>query len=198
MPAAGGNLAPRGFCGGVPVNTLAPCPLTPGPVAHWFAVRSKPRQEARAEENLRRQGFEVYFPRIRERRLRAGRWVSQVEPLFPGYLFVRVVPGASNVSPIRSTLGVRGLVAFGHSLKAVPDAVIEFLHSREDLESGYLVAEGPAFDKGDRVSILNGPFTGLTAVFEMKTPGDRAMLLVSLLGRENRLVFDLDQLSPLD
>ena len=38
----------------------------------WYAVCCKPRQEAVAEENLLRQDFHVYLPRIRIRQRRRG------------------------------------------------------------------------------------------------------------------------------
>ncbi|MCI0507213.1 MAG: transcription/translation regulatory transformer protein RfaH, partial [Gammaproteobacteria bacterium] len=31
---------------------------------YWYTVHTKPRQEAIAEENLLRQGFTVYLPRM--------------------------------------------------------------------------------------------------------------------------------------
>ena len=33
----------------------------------WYVVYTHPREEALAEENLKRQGFEVYWPRYKKR-----------------------------------------------------------------------------------------------------------------------------------
>ncbi|MCK9505376.1 MAG: hypothetical protein M0Q95_14505 [Porticoccaceae bacterium] len=163
----------------------------------WFAVQTKPRQELRAVENLQRQNFEVYFPRILIRKRRRDNWVSVAEPLFPGYLFICVDPEIVNLGVIRSTLGVRGLVMFGHCLKSIPAEAIHFLKSRETQGAGCLKADDIGFAHGDEVEILDGPFAGLTAVFDMRKPGDRVILLMQMLGKENRLTFHVDQISPL-
>lgn len=165
--------------------------------SHWFAVKTRPRQEGRAEENLLRQGFEIYFPRIRVRKRRRNSWASISEPLFPGYIFLRANPSATSLGPVRSTLGVKSLVVFGHQLKPVPDAVIAFIREQEDTAAGCLVADALPYARGDRVEIIDGPFAGITAVFQMEKGGDRALVLIQLLGKENRLLFSLDQISPL-
>ena len=41
--------------------------------------------------------------------------------------------------------------------------------------------------RGDAVQVLEGPFKGLTCVFQMATAEDRALLLIDLLGRQNTL-----------
>ena len=54
----------------------------------WFAVYSRARAEATAQEHLRRQGYEVYLPRHLKRRRHARRTDFVLAPLFPRYLFV--------------------------------------------------------------------------------------------------------------
>ena len=55
---------------------------------HWLLAYTKPRQEALAEEHLRRQGYEVLCPQLRVQKLRRRKWTWVEEPLFPRYLFV--------------------------------------------------------------------------------------------------------------
>jgi transcriptional antiterminator RfaH len=57
---------------------------------HWLLAYTKPRQEALAEEHLRRQGYEVLCPQLRVQKLRRRKWTWVEEPLFPRYLFVGV------------------------------------------------------------------------------------------------------------
>ena len=54
--------------------------------SHWYLIQTKPRQESRAEENLRRQHFECYRP---IKPSAAGNGKAD-EALFPGYLFIRL------------------------------------------------------------------------------------------------------------
>lgn len=68
---------------------VAHCPAIHCPAAQWYVVQTKPRQEARAEAHLVRQGFECYLP-VAE--YAAGASVARLmpPPLFPGYLFIRM------------------------------------------------------------------------------------------------------------
>jgi transcriptional antiterminator RfaH len=151
----------------------------------WYAVQTKPRQEAIAELHLQRQHFETYLPKVLLRKRRRAKWTKVVEPLFPRYLFIRVDPDESTLAPVRSTQGVAGLVRFGHSLKPVPDSVIDYLRQTENPDTHHHHAEDWPHRSGDAVQVLEGPFKGLTGVFQAATSEDRALLLIHLLGRQN-------------
>ena len=69
--------------------------------ARWFVVQTKPRQEQIALDNLSRQGYHSYLPRLCQQKRRRDQWHTVVEPLFPGYLFVQLTPGTDNTAPIR-------------------------------------------------------------------------------------------------
>jgi transcriptional antiterminator RfaH len=158
----------------------------------WYAVQTKPRQEATAEHNLQRQHFETYLPRILLRKRRRDKWAKVVEPLFPRYLFIQVDPDEHSLAPVRSTLGVAGLVRFGHHIKPVPDSVIAYLKQAENPETHQHHADDWPHRPGDAVQILNGPFAGLSGVFQAATSEQRAMVLLELLGRHNSVQVDMD------
>ncbi len=161
---------------------------------HWFAVQCKPRQESLADENLQRQGYVTYLPRIRQRRLRRRQWVSSSEPLFPRYLFIHVDEAAQSLAPVRSTLGVSDLVRFGHLLRPVPEAVIDYLRAAES-ETGERVEEEWPFGHGDSVEVLDGPLAGLEGVFQHPVAEARAMLLLDLLGRTTPVAVEMKSLA---
>ena len=100
----------------------------------WYLVQTRPRQEARAEENLQRQAFECYRPLIE-------RGQGSSEPLFPGYLFIRLDHLQDNWYPIRSTRGVARIVAFGGQPTPVQDALIGELRERVERVVETLVVE---------------------------------------------------------
>jgi transcriptional antiterminator RfaH len=162
---------------------------------HWYAVRTKPRQEALALENLLRQDYETYLPMIELRKRRRNKWVEVVEPLFPCYAFVHLDPDATDIAPIRSTLGVTGMVKFGNILTPVPDHVIGFLKKTEDEATGLHHSDKPLFKKGEKVDIMEGPFAGLAGVYQIEKGEDRAMILIELLGRQNKVAVKLDAIS---
>jgi transcriptional antiterminator RfaH len=151
----------------------------------WYAVQTKPRQEAIAELHLQRQHFETYLPQILLRKRKREKWTKIVEPLFPRYLFIRIDPSEHNLAPVRSTRGVTGLVRFGDRVTPVPDSAIDYLRQTENPETRRHHAEDWPHRSGDAVRVLEGPFKGLTGVFQAATADDRALLLIDLLGRQS-------------
>ncbi len=154
-------------------------------MSHWYAVHTKPRQEHIAEQQLLNQGYTTYLPRIRTRKRRGGGWTQVVEPLFPRYLFIRVDLASDNTAPVRSTRGAVGLVRIGQELRPVPDEVIDYLLQQEDEETRLRVDDQWPHQPGDRVQILQGPFAGLTGIYQEAVAESRALLLLDLLGRQN-------------
>ena len=152
----------------------------------WYVVHTKPRQESVALENLHRQGFQCLYPRARVWRTRRGRRVALIEPLFPRYLFVQLDFGVTNLAPIRSTLGVSDLVRFGNQIPMVPAEMVEALRGRMD-EAGVVEELAKTFSKGQKVRITAGPLAGLKGVFQAANGEQRALLLMELLGKQNRV-----------
>ena len=54
--------------------------------AAWHIIRTKPRAEYMAARELDRDGFEIFFPRIKVAQPRVG---HTDDPLFPGYLLIK-------------------------------------------------------------------------------------------------------------
>ena len=54
--------------------------------ACWYVVQTQVNSEARAEQNLLRQGYEVYLPRYLKRRRHARKVDLMAKPLFPRYM----------------------------------------------------------------------------------------------------------------
>ena len=161
----------------------------------WYAVQTRPRQEATAELNLGRQGYHSYLPKILVRKRRRDKWTRVVEPLFPRYLFIRVDADQHSLAPVRSTLGVASLVRFGQVLQPLPDSIIAYLRQAEDPDTQQQLADDWPHRSGDTVHILEGPFAGLNGVFELTTGESRAMLLIELLGRSNKVIVEMNALS---
>lgn len=141
----------------------------------WYLVQTKPRRELLAQANLQRQHYEVYFPRLMRLVLRRGELHRHVAALFPRYLFLRLDVGRMPLGPVRSTIGVAGVVRFGSEFAVVPDTVVADLRKRANPETGLHELNGhPGFERGAVVRIAAYPFDGLEAVFECECGADRA------------------------
>jgi transcriptional antiterminator RfaH len=162
---------------------------------NWYAVRTKSRRENAADQNLQQQGFETYSPKVLLRKRKRDKWAKVVEPLFPRYLFIRVDPDQTSLAPVRSTLGVSDLVRFGCQLLPVPDSVIAYLKQLEDPLTRQHHADQWPHRPGDAVDILDGPFAGLTGVFQTVAAEERATLLIEFLGRYNSIEVPMDSVA---
>lgn len=153
----------------------------------WHAVFCKPQQDARAEQNLKNQGFEVFRPKTRNRRVVGGRRHTVIESLFPRYIFVRLGRTGEDWSPIRSTFGAVGLVKVGQDVPIVPDPVIESLRIRCS-ESDIVDLSGAIdFRKDEPIEIVDGPCAGYRALFQARTKEERVIVLLKLLSAERTI-----------
>jgi transcriptional antiterminator RfaH len=158
----------------------------------WFAVYCKPRQELIAQENLQRQGFRAYLPRIQLKRRRRGQWVEAVEVLFPRYIFIQVDPDKNSIAPVRSTRGVIGMVRFGGQPAAVEDEVMETLFRHEDPESGLHKDSRPQFCPGETIRLVEGSLAEMEGIFVQEDGEKRVTVLLELLGKANRVAVNRD------
>jgi transcriptional antiterminator RfaH len=160
-------------------------------LAKWFLIYTKPRQEQCAKDNLERQSYECFLPLISVQKIKLGKCVEAEECLFPRYLFIHLIVGVSNFSPIRSTKGVSHLVRFAGIPTQVPDYLIEALRSRP-------VQQETLFSPGDQLKAIAGPFAGLDAEFvklhQNKNGEVRAMVLLDFLAKQQRVSLPLSDL----
>lgn len=167
-------------------------------MSKWYVVLTKPKQEERAEDHLRAQGGEVFLPRIGFEKVRKGKRVEVVEPLFPGYLFVNVEGCEQLVGSIRSTRGVRQLLKFGIGPLEINGNLIADLRSRcysqiESQNENSLERMG-VFKQGQKVEVTSGPFKDYQAIFKQFDGEARAIILLKLLNQQQELLVGLEQL----
>ncbi|WP_296262377.1 MULTISPECIES: transcription/translation regulatory transformer protein RfaH [unclassified Pseudomonas] len=159
--------------------------------ARWYLIQTKPRQEGRAQEHLHRQHFECYRPVKQGEKKRGARGAAE-EELFPGYLFIRMDQTSDNWYPIRSTRGVARIVTFGGMPVPVKDELIEQI--RERLLAPSLKVP---FQPGDAVRITAEGFNEVEAIFLAADGDERAVILLNLLQREQKVTLPVSSLTRL-
>jgi transcriptional antiterminator RfaH len=159
----------------------------------WYLIHTKPAAERLAQVNLERQGYEIYLPRLLQLRLWPRRAHRRIVPLFPRYLFLRLNQGHQPLNPVRSTLGVAGVVRFGSCYTVVPDRVIRELQSRADPVSGlHTLRPAAPLAPGTPVAVRSGPFSGLNGIFERPAGAERVVVLLRLLGQDASVCVPLE------
>ena len=157
--------------------------------SQWHVVHTKPRAEARALENLERQGFEVFLPMITLQKVRRAKLANVIEPMFSRYLFLRTTQAMEDLSVVRSTLGVSQLVRFGAVPAKVPHAWVEAMRSQPLVKETLLKT-------GDNVVLSEGMLKGLEAIY-MQPDGElRAMVLIDLLSRPHLISYETALIVP--
>ena len=163
---------------------------------NWYVIHSKPRQEQRAFDNLVRQGFECYLPKVTLECVRRGALKVVEEALFPRYLFIQLdtdFGSGKGWGSIRSTLGVSRLVTFGTEAARAPDHLIEALRAMDGSRSH----PRRLFSDGETVQVKSGPFAGLEGVYQLADGEARAFMLVELLSKQVKLPVKPEDLKKL-
>ena len=160
---------------------------------HWYAVSTKPHREKQAELHIMQCGIECFLPLLKESKIIRRTRKTVIEPLFPGYLFVRFEL-ERHYRAVSYATGVRKIVEFGSGPVKLDETMIDGI--KERLNNGYVTLMPVRPMHGQVVRIKGGPLAGLEAVFvRQMTDRNRALLLLTTLGFHARLTLSLDQVS---
>ncbi|MEH6388820.1 MAG: transcription/translation regulatory transformer protein RfaH [Pseudomonas profundi] len=166
-------------------------PNTPTSNLQWYVVQCKARQEARAEDNLRNQHIPCYRPVRTVEAIRHGKRVLIEEALFPGYVFVHLCRLTDSWHTIRSTRGVLRLVAFADTPVPVASGLIDQIKQRLAATTDH-----PLFEPGSPVTLTEGPFKDLDAIFSKADGEERVIILLNVLQRQQTLSVPLKSIRP--
>ena len=158
----------------------------------WFLLQFKPNSHRLAERNLMRQGFKIFLPMQEVTKRKSTRFLNDLRPLFPGYMFVAFDPKSAPWRKINGTIGVSKLVSFDGQPKPVPIDLVSGLMQRCDTTGNLLPAKKLA--TGDQVELLTGPFSNFIATVETIDIEQRIWVLMECMGQRTRMHVKADQL----
>jgi transcription elongation factor/antiterminator RfaH len=157
-------------------------------------VHVQPYAEDRAIDNLARQSFTTFCPRVRKTVRHARKLAHILAPMFPNYLFVRLDVLRDHWRSINGTRGVVRLLTQGDTPIPVPAGIVEGLKVRVDWEN--VVDFTPALQAGDTVRISGGPFAELIGTLEYLDEAGRVCVLLDLMGRAVSVVMRTHMVAP--
>lgn len=155
----------------------------------WYLLHCKGKQEERAQLNIENQGYSTCLPRIKRQKIVQGKRVERIEPLFPNYIFIHLDSNTANFNALRSTRGVNGFVRFGGMPATVPNEVMTAVLALEQNSENQHTAQ-PTFSAGEKVTITEGPFAGLQAIYNMPKGEERCLIFLDMLGKQQRIVIE--------
>ena len=143
----------------------------------WIAVRSKPRAEKAAFDQLIKNDIEAYLPLIKKKRKWSDRkkWVDF--PLFSSYLFAKIE--LKNSIYVLQTYGVNTIVKFNNTILTIPENVIKSIQLA--IEGGYELQSVEFFTRGDDVEVIGGPLKGTKGIVIEKKKGHRLVIKIDAL-----------------
>ncbi|MDX1413438.1 MAG: transcription termination/antitermination NusG family protein [Candidatus Promineifilaceae bacterium] len=148
----------------------------------WYALRVKPHKERTVFERLQSEEIEVYFPQVKVKPKNPR--AAKKKPYFPGYMFVHVNLEEVGFNTFNWMPGTLGLVSFDGIPASVPAKLILELQQRLaeiDAAGGLEIA---GLEHGDHVRIIEGPFAGYEAIFDMRLSGsDRVQVLLAFMSK---------------
>lgn len=147
----------------------------------WYVCHTKPRCEKKLVALLAAERFAHYLPLVMSVRRYAQQTKRFTKPLFPGYVFARVVLER------KARIYQQDLLA--RALPIADEAAFLAQLSRVEamVASGYELTVLPLFTRGRRVRVVSGPLSGLEGLIDDPASPQGIVIAVDVL-RQGLLV----------
>jgi len=152
-------------------------------IGSWVCLYTQPYRENMAQVNLVGAGLEVFAPLSISLVLRHKKYIKTLRPLFPRYIFARSDSGLVGINRI---IGVTGYAGRSLENSIVDDIIIRAIKERSD-ERGIVSIKHDEIQTGQAVTVLEGPFAGLHAIFSEPDDRKRSYILLDLVGKTHRI-----------
>jgi transcriptional antiterminator RfaH len=156
-----------------------------------MALKIKPKEEKRAEENLLNQGYECYFPALYSNLILKNKLEIKKHSMFPGYAFIKSYPSLE-LKPVEFTRGVIGVVRFGNDYPILGDTVIQSIRDVED--ESIKDPKKASYKIGEFIVVSSGPLKDQPAMITKNISDQRVEILYSLLNRTHTIELSLDNI----
>jgi len=156
-------------------------------VEEWFAIQTKPRHEKKVASALKEKDISVFLPLYNAVHQWSDRQQKVQIPLFPNYVFVRIIPRLSRTAVLQ-TNGVRSFVGIRGEGTYVREEEIEAI--QRILTERIAFAGYPFLNIGQRVRIRGGSLDGVQGIL-VAAANDRS-LVVSVECLQRSLAIRID------
>jgi transcriptional antiterminator RfaH len=155
----------------------------------WYAVSTRSRQEKVVARELAAKRIEHFLPLVPRRRRWSDRYVTVHEPLFPGYVLVRIVQ--EYVQRV-AVLECRSVVGFiGDDKGAWPIAETEVSSVKTIIQSRLECWPYPHLKKGSFVKVIHGPLAGASGILVREPRRHRLVVSISLFAQSVSVEVDV-------
>lgn len=173
----------------------------------WYVVNTYSGHESKVKEKLEMRTesmgmqdyiYRVIVPETIEVEVKDGVQKEKKKKMFPGYILVEMVMSDEAWYIVRNTPGVTGFIgSSGKGAKPTPLLPQEIDRVLANMGMSRIDAESE-MKKGDKVSIIDGPFKGMEGVIDsVDLENKRLNVLIDLFGQETPVEVELFQVSKL-
>ena len=172
----------------------------------WYVVNTYSGHESKVKEKLEARTesmgmqdyiFRVIIPETKEiETLKDGTTKEKTHKMFPGYILVEMIMSDEAWYVVRNTPGVTGFIgSSGKGAKPIPlspEEVKKFIGDGEEK----VTPVNTNVEVGDNVSIIDGPFKGMSGKIESEDKeNEKLTVLIDLFGQETPVEVDLIQVT---
>ena len=157
----------------------------------WCIAQIKPNSYNSAIQNLERQGFKTFLPKMEITQRKENKFVVKNVYVFPGYMFVCFDPHTITWTKINSTYGVSKILAFNKKPSEISSDLILELKNKYEINSNPTQKE--KLQKGNSIKFFTGPFADLIAKVESVDENNRIWVLLEAMGGYQRLKLQNDE-----
>jgi transcription antitermination factor NusG len=165
------------------------------PEAGWYAVHTRARREKKIDGIFQKRQLQTFLPLLREDHRWSDRHKLVELPLFPGYVFVHMIPTPQTRLQVLQTNGVIGFA--GASREGSPVRMSEIEGLRTLVARGIAFSLHPFLQAGRRVRIRGGALDGVEGAIVSGGDGKRLVISVELIQRSVSVVCEGYDVEPI-
>ena len=150
------------------------------PIYAWYSIYTRPNREKKIYELLQEEQIQCYLPLLKTLKQWSDRkkWIK--EPLFKGYLFVKV--SSKEFFNVLNVPGVVKYVSFGGKAQTIPESQIESIITFINQEEKEILITHKNISKGIKAEVLCGALKGLQGEIVQINGQSRILIRVETLG----------------
>lgn len=170
----------------------------------WYVIHTYSGYENKVKANLERRVesmamedkiFRVLVPTEEEIDFKDGKKRITKKKVFPGYVLVEMLMSDDSWYVVRNTPGVTGFVGSGSKPIALDREEVKTILKQMGFDE---VAPRLAFNLGDHIRVVSGPFANFDGVIEeVNIERGKVRVEISMFGRETPIELDFEQIEKM-
>lgn len=172
-------------------------------VSHWYIVNTLSGFEHKVsqliKDNAEKKGIsdrfeEIVVPVENVTEIKKGKKVTTEKKIFPGYIMIKMHLDDASWNLVKNTPRVSGFLGGNGKPAAIPEREVHRL--LKQVEEGSVAKEVEvAFEVGEQVKIMEGPFETFTGVVEdVDLVKRKVKISVSIFGRPTPVELEFNQI----